>query len=292
MIRRSDLERWGLESVREGLREINAKCPFHYDTKPSFFINKYTGLWICFGCGARGNLIQLMRRLNINEPPPEVNTPDQLPPYDPMIESDLGLEDPKVPFLRRFGILYCYSGKLRGRYIIPIGDTGYVEARDFSGKMVPKVLYVPRGFKAKEHLYNLERINPEKPVYIVEGTKDVLAMIANGLSNTVGCFGSTLHKEQVDKLVDMGVKEVTLAFDGDRAGRDGIVKAFPLVKHLNPKVLLLPENNDPATLTAKDMSEIPEVELTENLVRALELKAIRSRQNRVAQALQQRFATS
>lgn len=46
-----------LSSVkRSGLQNAVACCPFHKDSKPSFAINTENGLWVCYACGAKGNL--------------------------------------------------------------------------------------------------------------------------------------------------------------------------------------------------------------------------------------------
>jgi glycine/D-amino acid oxidase-like deaminating enzyme len=36
-------------------------CPFHPDTVPSFTVSKVHGVYHCFGCGAHGNLLDLMQ---------------------------------------------------------------------------------------------------------------------------------------------------------------------------------------------------------------------------------------
>ncbi len=37
-------------------------CPFHPDTKPSFFVDPETGRWNCFGCGCGGDLIDFLMK--------------------------------------------------------------------------------------------------------------------------------------------------------------------------------------------------------------------------------------
>src|SRR5262245_40083367 len=39
-------------------------CPFHQDPNPSFAIKPGGRQWRCFGCGARGDAVELVRRLN------------------------------------------------------------------------------------------------------------------------------------------------------------------------------------------------------------------------------------
>jgi DNA primase len=43
-------------------------CPFHDDDTPSLSVNLETGAWLCFGCGAKGNIGQLYYKLGEQEP--------------------------------------------------------------------------------------------------------------------------------------------------------------------------------------------------------------------------------
>ncbi|MBY6265549.1 hypothetical protein EI613_27045 [Azospirillum sp. 412522] len=52
-----------LRLVKAG-REFKACCPFHDEKSPSFFINDRKGFFKCFGCGAYGDVIDLLRRLD------------------------------------------------------------------------------------------------------------------------------------------------------------------------------------------------------------------------------------
>jgi len=40
-----------------------ALCPFHSETNPSFSINPHTGWFFCFGCSAKGNIFQFLRKM-------------------------------------------------------------------------------------------------------------------------------------------------------------------------------------------------------------------------------------
>lgn len=55
------LERAGVEELDETHEGFMSACPLprHDDSTPSFTINVETGLWICFGCDASGNLPML-----------------------------------------------------------------------------------------------------------------------------------------------------------------------------------------------------------------------------------------
>jgi len=58
------LSKWGLQGIVKAGKEIHCECPFHDDSKPSLYINSESGLWHCFGCDAKGNIITLVKRLD------------------------------------------------------------------------------------------------------------------------------------------------------------------------------------------------------------------------------------
>ncbi len=43
--------------------QAKALCPFHEDHKPSLSLNLINGLWNCFGCGAKGNAVTFLMRI-------------------------------------------------------------------------------------------------------------------------------------------------------------------------------------------------------------------------------------
>jgi DNA primase len=51
-----------LKRVKPG--EWKANCPFHADKSPSFFISEYKKVYYCFGCGAKGSLVDLYSFFN------------------------------------------------------------------------------------------------------------------------------------------------------------------------------------------------------------------------------------
>lgn len=57
VLRRYDIE------LRGGSDERSALCPFHEETKPSFKVNLAKGGFHCFGCGAKGNVLDFVAKL-------------------------------------------------------------------------------------------------------------------------------------------------------------------------------------------------------------------------------------
>ena len=52
----------GIELKKAG-RNWKGRCPFHDDKTPSFIVTPHKGLWHCPGCGAAGNVIQFVARM-------------------------------------------------------------------------------------------------------------------------------------------------------------------------------------------------------------------------------------
>jgi hypothetical protein len=55
-----EVSRW-VTLIKIGTRYV-AKCPFHNDRKPSFTVYEARGRFYCYGCGARGDIIDFVRR--------------------------------------------------------------------------------------------------------------------------------------------------------------------------------------------------------------------------------------
>lgn len=52
----------GIELRRRG-RSYFGRCPFHAEQVPSFAVSREAGLYHCFGCGAGGDVIRFIERL-------------------------------------------------------------------------------------------------------------------------------------------------------------------------------------------------------------------------------------
>src|SRR5579862_8128166 len=48
---------------RVGTRWVGL-CPFHTEKSPSFSVNAEQGLYYCFGCGAKGDVITFVREMD------------------------------------------------------------------------------------------------------------------------------------------------------------------------------------------------------------------------------------
>lgn len=83
-------------------------------------------------------------------------------------------------------------------------------------------------------------------VYLVEGYTDVISMFEAGVENVVASSGTSLTEEQT-KILSRQTKNITVLYDGDRAGIKAALRGINLLldRDLNVKVCLLPDGEDP-----------------------------------------------
>ena len=80
---------------------------------------------------------------------------------------------------------------------------------------------------------------------LVEGFFDALHLQSLGIP-AVACIGSAVSEEQVALLGELGVKRVTVLFDGDDEGQAAAVSAVPvLARALFVRLGSLPDGCDP-----------------------------------------------
>lgn len=115
-------------------------------------------------------------------------------------------------------------------------------------------------FSKKKLLYGFEQAKVEikktKSVIIVEGYIDVIMTSQAGFKNVIGTMGTALTKEHIDFLKRF-VNNIILIYDGDTAGQNAIKKAIQLLwsELIDTDIVILPENEDPASLSEKNMLE-------------------------------------
>lgn len=106
-------------------------------------------------------------------------------------------------------------------------------------------------FKKSRVLFGLHlcrrRIAKEQRAIVVEGQLDALRLIDAGLNLAVAALGTAFGEGHVRELVQLGVKEVLLALDGDGAGQDATRKVGHLFQKagVDIKVVPMPAGSDP-----------------------------------------------
>lgn len=110
--------------------------------------------------------------------------------------------------------------------------------------------------------------------YLVEGNLDLIALHQAGIENTVAPLGTALTIEQV-RLMRKFTNNVTILFDGDKAGIKASIRAIDMVleEGMNVKILLLPEGEDPDSYSRKVSRDELKEYLQTNAVDFISFKA-------------------
>jgi len=233
--------------------EMLVRCLFHADSNASMRFNTSRGLYICFTCGASGNIKKLMKHLgkNYREPEPDIadvlrhieylqHPPDESTPILP--DSSLsryrgrtgywegrGLTQETVDlFNLGFDLMYDQA-------TIPVRNekselVGVIKRNLDAGRGMPKYMY-PKAFPRKHLLFGswLVADDPEvDTVVLVEGSLDAAPIWQAG-HPALGQFGSSLSLDQVNLLRRIGVKKVVLFYDNDPAGVDATRRALEVL---------------------------------------------------------------
>jgi len=141
--------------------------------------------------------------------------------------------------IKKFGVVYCTSGLMKGRIAFPIPNRES-EIMAYAGRAVKqsdedengKYKFPPKFNKLTE-LYNVDRIandaETKKAVkdfglIVVEGFTDVMKLDQEGFKNVVALMGSVMGEKQKKMLLDPSLnptRRLTLFLDKDEAGEQG-----------------------------------------------------------------------
>ena len=91
---------------------------------------------------------------------------------------------------------------------------------------------------------------------LVEGNVDVVMMHQMGITNVVASCGTSLTEEQI-RLIKRFTENITIMYDGDKAGLHAAIRAIGLIlkEGMNPRVVFLPDGDDPDSFSRKHTLE-------------------------------------
>ena len=164
-------------------------------------------------------------------------------------------------------IIDCF----RDRVMLAIRDehgqiAGFIgRANPASGRRVPKYLNSPdtAAFSKGSLLFGLhearDRLAAGAQPVLVEGPFDAIAVTAADPARFTGMApcGTALTSRQAEALaraVNLSDRQLLLALDGDRAGRDAAIRAHDILSAVttNTSAVILPANRDPAEILQTD----------------------------------------
>ncbi len=158
----------------------------------------------------------------------------------------------------------------RGRVIFPIrnvsGRTIAFAGRTLKSDNKVKYINSPESelYDKSKTLYGLyegkQSIIKEDRCFLVEGYTDVISLHQAGVEYAVASSGTSLTVEQA-KLIKRYTKNVSVLYDGDKAGVKAAIRGIDLLlqEGLQVKVLLFPEGHDPDSFSRSvSQSELEE----------------------------------
>jgi DNA primase len=259
-------------------------CPFCNHHKKKLQVNLDTQRWHCWVCDSKGRSIaSLLRKLNVDLRDISVvkDVYGDEPEYDTKEEYVAKLQLPKefkqlyfkpkginpaynqaLHYLNKRGITqadivkynigYCEDGLYGGRVIIPSyddnGDLNYFVARSFyeDEKMKYKNPPISRDVIVFENM-----INWNEPITLVEGVFDSFSV----KRNVIPLLGKFLLSKLKNKIMEKGVKDVTIMLDSDAI--DDSTKHTEWFQKNGIKVRnIIPTDKDAGEMGFKKVNEI------------------------------------
>ena len=276
------LNRFGFEKIRKSRNGYTALCKFHDNRNSPAFSISNEGLWMCWSCGAKGNLRHLVERLGGNpddlgemlkimgaglnpskfSAQQKKHRPAALP-SDFKTYAELG----KVPLpildrldyetIKHFRLGQSSSYSMRGRCVIPIiykGKPVGFHGRAIESGVEPKY-YNSAGFDIKEHIFNYDDVqSPCEELIIVEGAFNAMSMWEKGFDNVIATFGTKFTSDQIKKIFALAPESIVICFDRDtnkqRSGQKAAMALGALTYQLiDTYIMPLPKDKDPNQLS-------------------------------------------
>lgn len=175
--------------------------------------------------------------------------------------------------------------RFRGRVTFPIHNVaGKVIA--FGARMMgsdknqPKYINSPESplYDKSAALYGIfqarQAIRQADMCYLTEGYMDVVAMHQSGIANCVASSGTSLTPGQI-KLIGRFTQNLTLLYDGDKAGIKASLRGIDLIVEagLNVRAVILPDGHDPDSYAKAHGSEALETYLKTHVQDFIAFKA-------------------
>jgi len=259
---------------------LKAKCPFHNEKTPSFFVSPIRNSYYCFGCNASGDIfsfvenfegVDFMGALKILGEKSGVPIvfekktvkDERFCLYNIMEEACLffekNLQSDSNNNIRKYLKKRGLDEETIKKWKVGYSASSWSGLYDYLKKTFVAADIEKAGLikKSEEKNNNYDKakfaIRKLNFSIIVEGQMDLLASHYVGFANTVAASGTALSVEQLNLLRRLS-NNIVMAFDSDSAGLASSGKSAMLALSLgmDVKVARLPFGEDPSSVILKD----------------------------------------
>ena len=272
---------FNLKNTRRSGQNLLASCPFtmnhaHGDRNPSFSINTDNGLWICYGCGEKGNIYQLAESIlgmSSHDAHMQFDVEMTADAIDQMMDGRRGpsksvtplqidisaWSSQKHPYWAQRGFTEETIGKWRlgfdeqaNRVVVPIYFKKELvgwSKRAIDDVTMPKWLHDP-GMPKSEILFGMDNSSSDS-VVLVEAPQSVIMLDQYGVSNAVASFGCKLSESQA-RLLRSNYDTVLVFYDPDEPGQKGMRDAVAQLDAFLDVYVVPPTRDDPAAMSLEE----------------------------------------
>lgn len=245
---------YGLDNVvQSGPEDLNANCPFHDDSHHHFGMNRESGLWNCFSCGEKGNIVNFIAAMEscsyddasrklleisqdggigismtklkdrlgdlLMDKKPILSS--EFIPYEKMLHPYLSARGFTEETAKAWGLGWSPDAE---RVVIPVLDEkglarGFI-LRAVNERQQPRYLYT-RGKWKQEILFGMNMIESADRVIMTEGSLDAMWLWQHGYP-AVALLGLGLGDRQLELLSNF--KIVISMLDNDEAGKNALYR--------------------------------------------------------------------
>jgi len=157
--------------------------------------------------------------------------------------------------------IYNYNGNIAGITLRNLSDNG------------PKYIHYLM-YNVRNLLFNIHNINNDE-IYVVEGPSSVITLHSFGINNAVATFGNHFHEKQYELLVKKKISKLTLLYDGDSGGLEGIRNSLETISRydIDAHIAFLPDKLDPGDYVTQngDLSNVSTKPLIDYLIEQYKL---------------------
>lgn len=236
--------------------KVKIKCPFHGDDKPSLQVNIDKDYFYCYGCGAKGDILEFVRRIEKCSPLKAIIIYNKII-YNKQTQNITikqstkktnkeALNDAKIYFYSLPTVDWKHEKKTAAlKYMLKRGFTRKVmqecDIRINYNDTYPIIMpmvdngkfkgYVSRAVvpSDRKYLYNFGFSRRktlvgnyfDDYVVITEGYMDWLKLQQFGIKNSVAILGWKITDEQISKLQQKGITKIISALDNTPTGEKG-----------------------------------------------------------------------